>query len=80
MIALHYHGRNSEHFFPKQDDGEWSRENGTWSEDVMVELINMDDPPAVKCCEIEGSDWFDCLRKYHEHMGWEPDPYLAETQ
>lgn len=25
-----------------------------------------------KCCEIEGADWEDCLRQYHEHMGWEP--------
>jgi hypothetical protein len=25
-----------------------------------------------KCCEIEGEDWEDCMRKYHEHMGWEP--------
>ncbi len=29
-------------------------------------------PNARKCCEIEGADRDDCLRKYHEHMGWEP--------
>jgi len=26
----------------------------------------------VKCCEIEGADYADCMRRYHEHMGWEP--------
>lgn len=26
----------------------------------------------VKCCEIEGDSWEDCMRKYHEHQGWEP--------
>lgn len=70
MIAIHYHGHNSDHFFPKQDDCEWSEEEA-------VEFINRDDPSAVKCCEIEGSDWFDCLRKYHEHMGWKPDHYIT---
>jgi hypothetical protein len=26
----------------------------------------------VKCCEIEGDSWEDCMKKYHEHMEWEP--------
>lgn len=26
----------------------------------------------VKCCEIEGDSWEDCMQKYHEHQGWEP--------
>lgn len=24
------------------------------------------------CCTIEGKDWNDIMKKYHEHMGWEP--------
>lgn len=28
--------------------------------------------PMVKCCEIEGESWEDCMAKYHDHMGWEP--------
>jgi hypothetical protein len=27
---------------------------------------------TVKCCEIEGDSWEDCLRKFHDHLGWEP--------
>lgn len=30
------------------------------------------DATPTKCCEIEGTDWNDCMRKYYEHMGWEP--------
>jgi hypothetical protein len=26
----------------------------------------------LKCCEIEGDSWEDCMKKYHEHMEWEP--------
>jgi len=24
------------------------------------------------CCIIEGTDWDDIMKKYYEHMGWEP--------
>jgi hypothetical protein len=34
--------------------------------------------PAVKCCEIEGEDWVDCMQKYHEHMGWAPYVPMSE--
>ena len=32
---------------------------------------NMLEKDAVLIRTIEGKDWNDCMRKYHEFMGWE---------
>lgn len=49
-----------------------------WYSDSESTLIPADesDGPGTDglsfCCRIEGESWEDCMRKYHEHMGWEP--------
>ena len=35
-------------------------------------VTDVDDSPAILCCEIDGDSWEDCMVKYHEHMNWEP--------
>lgn len=38
----------------------------------VIAISEIDEGPAIKCCEIDGDDWEDCMAKYHEHMEWEP--------
>jgi hypothetical protein len=54
----------------------WTSEDGTdhtlirAGMSVRERATHIPDMP-VKCCEIAGDSWEDCLRAYHRHMGWE---------
>lgn len=53
----------------------WTDEDGT--EHTLAEPASLTRQIAAGgkarlCCTIEGESWEDCLRRYHEHMGWEP--------
>jgi hypothetical protein len=61
MISVHYETDTGCGLVPKEN-----------LEKALAIARDMDDGEPVICCEIEGEHWFDCLRKYHEHMGWEP--------
>lgn len=34
--------------------------------------INLLEDDAVLIKTIDGDDWNDCMKQYHEFMGWEP--------
>ena len=60
MVIEHWYDDESTSVFPKGDQRNL---------DLQKELAV---GTPVKCCEIEGETWEECMTKYHEHMGWEP--------
>jgi hypothetical protein len=61
MICVHIETESCSSFGPKENL------------DKDLDLLRQEGAgEPVICCEIEGENWFDCLRKYHEHMAWEP--------
>lgn len=62
MTVVHYETAESTFCFIK---GEKQCER-------FAETSDINNGPAIKCCEIEGESWEDCMVKYHEHMGWTP--------
>jgi hypothetical protein len=48
-----------------------------WTDDGSTQVFpagefcaELFDGAPVKCCEITGESWEDCMRQYHEHMRW----------
>lgn len=62
----------------------WTSEDGSVSTflpaDTTGDRVVLLRETPVYCCETVGSSWEDCLRQYHEHMGWEKYQPMSKNE
>jgi hypothetical protein len=61
-------------FAYRDANGESGYANSVTTPEALANHIfsGVEQVPITILAVFEGTDWEDCMRQYHEYMGWEP--------